>query len=318
MTDTLWNDISEFNPIVNNSYPYRWISFRSNDGTYTDAHFYHNLSWMKSAFSNGRLDGAIIYAVYRPDGGQWATQLMKNIGTPGSRVAVMVDVESWNGEISGNRSADINANIARLAKWLGSRDRVLGYGNVSDLNTLWPNKPAGQKLVVAAYGDNPSYPGKIAHQYTSQASTPPFGHPVDLNSADGYTSPALSAALGLPSNQPVPVPPTPKPPAPSPVAPRPAPHYPLPAGYYFGPEGGPVQSVSGYHGHRADLMEWQAQMRARGWGIQVDGLYGPVGAVTPTGNTASVTEAFQKEKGLTVDGLIGPITWGAAWTDPIT
>ena len=54
-----------------------------------------------------------------------------------------------------------------------------------------------------------------------------------------------------------------------------------------------------------------AQMRnVRKWTIDVDGLYG--------NQTASVTRAFQEEKGLGVDGLIGINTWNKAWTAKIT
>jgi peptidoglycan hydrolase-like protein with peptidoglycan-binding domain len=51
-------------------------------------------------------------------------------------------------------------------------------------------------------------------------------------------------------------------------------------------------------------------MSDRGWDIAVDGLYGA--------NTNQVATDFQAEKGLTVDGKIGPATWDAAWTYPIT
>lgn len=107
--------------------------------------------------------------------------------------------------------------------------------------------------------------------------------------------------------------PTPTPaPSPSP-APRPtpaAPAFPLPGGWYFGPKSGPRHSVSGYYSHRAELRRWQQRMRDRGWRIGVDGLYGP--------ETADIARSFQAEKGLSVDGLIGPATWAAAWTAPIT
>lgn len=88
------------------------------------------------------------------------------------------------------------------------------------------------------------------------------------------------------------------------------PVFPLPAGWYFGPQDGPVESVSGYHGNREGLRQWQQRMADRGWGITVDGLYGD--------NTASIARQFQAEKGLTVDGLIGVETWNAAWTAPVT
>ncbi len=51
-------------------------------------------------------------------------------------------------------------------------------------------------------------------------------------------------------------------------------------------------------------------MHGRGWTITADGLYGP--------QTESVARAFQQEKGLAVDGLIGVKTWDAAWNAPVT
>lgn len=109
----------------------------------------------------------------------------------------------------------------------------------------------------------------------------------------------------------------PKPPAPKPPTGQTgiaAPAYPLPAGYYFGPKSGPDQSVSGYYSYRADLKKWQQRMIDRGWNFGpagADGLYGP--------RTAEVSRAFQTEKGLRpIDGLIGPVTWAAAWTAPVT
>ena len=89
-----------------------------------------------------------------------------------------------------------------------------------------------------------------------------------------------------------------------------APVYPLPSGWYFGPKSGPMSSVSGYYGHRDDLKRWQQRMKDRGWDIVADGLYGS--------KTRAIAKAFQREKGLKVDGLIGPATWAAAWTAPVT
>lgn len=59
-----------------------------------------------------------------------------------------------------------------------------------------------------------------------------------------------------------------------------------------------------------DVRTWQARMAERGWTIDVDGWYGP--------QSQGVALAFQAEKGLEVDGIVGPITWDAAWTAPIT
>ena len=125
-------------------------------------------------------------------------------------------------------------------------------------------------------------------------------------------------------------------PAPKPAAkPKPstskAPAFPLPrrkgAMYYYGPTSGPKTSVSGrtrnsgapgdvvLQGGRwysKGLKMWQQRMLDRGWsGIGVaDGRYGP--------KTERVVRQFQKSKGLGVDGKIGPGTWAAAWTEPVT
>ena len=55
---------------------------------------------------------------------------------------------------------------------------------------------------------------------------------------------------------------------------------------------------------------WQQQMANRGWSIAVDDKYGP--------RSAQVCHDFQAEKGLAVDSIVGPDTWAAAWTAPIT
>lgn len=55
---------------------------------------------------------------------------------------------------------------------------------------------------------------------------------------------------------------------------------------------------------------WQGQMAARGWNIGVDGMYGD--------QSEDVCRAFQMEKGLDVDGVVGPQTWAMTWTAPVT
>lgn len=93
------------------------------------------------------------------------------------------------------------------------------------------------------------------------------------------------------------------------------PVFPLPNGYYFGPRLplSNVRSVSGYYNHTEDLKRFQRQMRVvRGWSaMKVTGHY-------DDSNCKDVVTAFQKEKKLAVDGLVGKQTWDAAWTSPIT
>lgn len=59
-----------------------------------------------------------------------------------------------------------------------------------------------------------------------------------------------------------------------------------------------------------DVRRWQARMAERGWRITVDGAYGP--------ESERVCRAFQAEKGLEVDGIVGPKTWRMTWEAPIT
>jgi N-acetyl-anhydromuramyl-L-alanine amidase AmpD len=56
---------------------------------------------------------------------------------------------------------------------------------------------------------------------------------------------------------------------------------------------------------------WQAQMAKRGWAIAVDDQFG--------NQSEAVAYAFQLEKELQyIDGQVGPETWDAAWTAPVT
>ncbi|WP_156759979.1 peptidoglycan-binding domain-containing protein [Microbacterium karelineae] len=100
-----------------------------------------------------------------------------------------------------------------------------------------------------------------------------------------------------------------------------APPFPLPSGWYFGPENGPAESVSCKHANAAGtvdelrkmLWRWQQRMEDRGWQFPLygsDGIYGD--------ETREVALTFQREKGLVADGLVGSVTWAAAWTEPVT
>lgn len=68
--------------------------------------------------------------------------------------------------------------------------------------------------------------------------------------------------------------------------------------------------------HGQDVLAWQQRMHVRGWPLAVDGWFGP--------QSASVAEAFQAEfhvnpaPGLMEDAEVGPRTWAAAFTIPIT
>ena len=107
-------------------------------------------------------------------------------------------------------------------------------------------------------------------------------------------------------------PPTPQP-TPPPKPSITVPPFPYPSDNYLGPPSNDPKCHSGYYGgvDNTNVKTWQTQMAARGWSIgNIDGMYGPT--------CQKVCTQFQQEKGLGVDGLVGPQTWGASWTAPVT
>jgi Putative peptidoglycan binding domain/Glycosyl hydrolases family 25 len=59
-----------------------------------------------------------------------------------------------------------------------------------------------------------------------------------------------------------------------------------------------------------DVRLWQQQLLKLGWTVvgKVDGQFGP--------QTDTATRGFQASRNLTVDGVVGPGTWAAAWVTP--
>jgi hypothetical protein len=204
LTDTLYADVSEWQRPVDDSYPYRVIAIRSNDGTYRDKNWASNYAWCKRRCDENALVFFIVYFVWRQNWQQTVDTLKDLVGQPHPRMAVMIDVESWQGQIVGNQSDGLNKAYRAVADWLGDRRRVIAYGNRGDLNSLWPYKPVGLRIVLASYGSNPGYPGKIAHQYTNgegyggglPEGCPPFGK-CCMDSADGLTPEQYAAACGI-------------------------------------------------------------------------------------------------------------------------
>lgn len=137
------------------------------------------------------------------------------------------------------------------------------------------------------------YPVVELWQITDHATVPGVAGGVDgnayLGSAAELTALFTGAKVDVPDVPPVSV---------YPVFPLPLPRR---HEAWYGPGG--ITSGGG-------LTTWQRRMRQRGWPIVVDGVYGP--------QTAHVTRAFQGEKHLLVDALIGARTWDAAWTTKVT
>jgi hypothetical protein len=73
----------------------------------------------------------------------------------------------------------------------------------------------------------------------------------------------------------------------------------------YGPQTqGALDKVPNYLGENARA--FQQRLKDRGWKISVDGDWGP--------QSAKILTAFQQEKGLGVDGKMGPQSWTALWT----
>jgi hypothetical protein len=211
VTDTLFADVSEFQPVVDDSYPYPVLSIRVSDGTYRDHNFADNYAWMHNALNSGRLLFGIVYTYVRPNWQDNASTVRSMIDANGGlhpRVTLMLDVEQ-GGNPSGDGSDWINRLYWNLGDYTGSRARIIGYGNTNDLNGMWQTKPYGVRIIVAAYGANPDYPGKVAHQYTDGSGfggglpqgAPPFGN-CDMNSADGLDPNQFAVACGIPTPPP--------------------------------------------------------------------------------------------------------------------
>jgi murein L,D-transpeptidase YcbB/YkuD len=67
-----------------------------------------------------------------------------------------------------------------------------------------------------------------------------------------------------------------------------------------------------------DVLTWQLRMISRGWNFGDTGSTGKGDDGIFTERCHEVLLKFQREKGLKPDGLLGPMTWNAAWESPIT
>ena len=90
-----------------------------------------------------------------------------------------------------------------------------------------------------------------------------------------------------------------------------APKFPLPRGHWYGVESSSKKNHSGHWAKdRAGIKKLQSKLKKRGWRLSVDGRFGA--------KTKSIVVAFQKEKGLKPDGLVGLKTWRKIWESPVT
>jgi hypothetical protein len=197
-------DVSEFQVGLNSTYPRDTLIFRCCDGdSYQDAKFLHNSAEVAALHKAGRLHCAVAYQVYRPVSvsAQYAYfwKLMGPV-VPPWLTGIMIDAESWGGQIRGDHSAALNQLYGMHAHKMGHFSAVLGYGNRGDLATLWPTRDARCKVIVADYSSTiivSQVRGAIGQQYYGgvpnpvprglPTSTAPFGN-CDHNVFPAFTN----------------------------------------------------------------------------------------------------------------------------------
>jgi len=177
-------DVSYFQKPVDDSFTRQWLIFRCCDGTFPDPNAATNAAWCRKAAASGRLLGWTTYVVYRPG---WNAAVIQRLKALGPLDRVMIDVESWpvNGKpsISGDHSREINVLVDAVAALVG-QGNVWVYGNVGDLDAIYPWRRPYVQYVIAAYGTvRPTWPNMVGWQYTDgrvtsdarPSVTPPFG-----------------------------------------------------------------------------------------------------------------------------------------------
>ncbi len=85
-----------------------------------------------------------------------------------------------------------------------------------------------------------------------------------------------------------------------------APPFPFPATDYLAT----ARADPHCHSNGAAILRWQRKMAQRGWQLPREGVF--------DARCDTVARKFQAEKGLLVDGKVGPTTWKTTWTAPVT
>jgi hypothetical protein len=167
-----------FQSPVDDSYARQWLIFRCCDGNFRDPNCEHNAAWAAAATASGKMLGWTAYVVYRPGQNLAVLANVQHLPAGGH---VMVDVESWGGQISGDHSAEINLLVLGLRAKFG--DRVWAYGNQGDLASIYPRRGAIPVVVASYGGSKPGLPYMVGWQYTDGVvpsggrpqSSAPFG-----------------------------------------------------------------------------------------------------------------------------------------------
>jgi hypothetical protein len=190
----LFADISEFQTVYTDAYPYQIASFRVDNGGRLDYHAADNWAWCKSRLATGRLKMAIAYVVFQPGRNAEIVSRVRGFFGPAPKgLAIHIDMESGS-EFAGpgNHSAEANQLAALLAAYTGTPglQREYAYANTYDYASNWPQISPALKKHTASYGsEDPGTYGQQYYggmpQYPVPAGLPktcaPFGGYVDLN-----------------------------------------------------------------------------------------------------------------------------------------
>ena len=302
-------DISVFQPTFNfDAYEASWLSVKQTEG----------LTWpeekpaaaellrrfREQAAARGK--ACILYHFLRPQPGRTgrdeADHFIRFVGDLRPTEGVMIDDEWEQCPMLGEEHEDfVIAFVDRIEEqWPEMRGKVLYYSYPSFLAKVSTDRVAQRcPLWVADYGPDNGRPdhgpppldrwsSAAIWQYSSKGRDPAFDGPIDVNLL--FVPLDRVTRAGGPGPQPQPA----APPQPAPSAP---------------PDHPPWPGEDLRKGTVGPNVVVQRRLAERGWDIQPDGDFGE--------RTDTVVRAFQTEKGLECDGIVGRQTWDALWTAPI-
>jgi subtilisin family serine protease len=181
--------------------------------------------------------------------------------------------------------SNTGSHIAVVAPGVGVHSTFMGGGfsDLSGTSMATPHVAGVAALLSSAKGSLTAVEMATALRATARPLTDSAADPIPNPK---YGSGLIDARAALDQLSPAPKPPGP---TPTPVAP------PFPGRLLKFP---PL-TVG------ADVEQWQTRMVQRGFPLVVDGKYGP--------KSKEACQQFQAQRGLQVDGIVGPITWAATF-----
>lgn len=289
---TLLADVSEFQPNVNDAAYLNWskaIVIRAAYGARHDDRAWYGGQRRALLLEGGaQFLGIYQYITAFEDVTAQAKEFCRLLG--GKLNAGEYPLADWE-EGDGNQAG-------RRATWNHVVASELGWTPGTGYSGLFYSRQHGLSPVewVAAYQSAPPPMPWMLWQFTDAFSVPGVGQ-ADCSVYDGPLSALASHAYGGKPVQPQPD--------------TPAPPFPYPASDYLGVASKDPHCHSGFYAaDRPHVLAWQQQMAHRGWAVVQDGRYDHT--------DEAICQQFQREKGLAVDGKVGPVTWAQTWTSPVT